>query len=77
MHIPPITIYDGPRLHKIAQYTPDLLLAAISVASENYASTLTTPSDFPDLLPDDATNNLHVMNKCVPFKGKGQQRIRL
>ena len=47
-----------------------LIPAAISVASENYVSTLTTPSDSPDLLPTDDSNTLHVMKKGMPFKGR-------
>ena len=46
-----------------------MLSAAISVASENYGSTLTTPSDSPDLLPTNYYNNLRVLNKDVPLKG--------
>ena len=45
LNIPPIAFDDRPRPHKITGYTPDLLPAAISVASENYFSALTTPSD--------------------------------
>ena len=33
-NLPPITIDDRPHPHKRARYNPDLLLAAISVASE-------------------------------------------
>ena len=58
-----------PPAHKTAQYAPDLLPAVISVASENSVSTLTTPSDSPDLLPTDETNTLRVLNKDVLFKG--------
>ena len=39
----PIIIGDRPHLDKRARYTPDLLPAAISVASEKSVSTLTTP----------------------------------
>ena len=45
LNIPPIAFDDRPCPHKISCYTPDLLPAAISVALENYFSTLTTPSD--------------------------------
>ena len=69
LHLPPITIDNRPRLHKRARYTPDLLPYAISVASEDYVSTLTTPSDSPDLLPSDDLNTLYVMKKYVPLKG--------
>ena len=47
---PPINIDDRPHPHKIAHYTPDLLPAATSVASENCVSTFTTPSDLPQPL---------------------------
>ena len=50
--------------------TPDLLPDAISVASENSVSTLTTPYNSLDLLTSDDPNTLHVMNKDVPFKGR-------
>ena len=70
MHLPPITINDRPPPHKRAQYAPDLLPAAISVASENSVSTLTTPSDSPDLLPNDYPNTLRVLKKDVPLKGR-------
>ena len=53
MHIPPITIDDRPHPPKRARYAPNLLPATIYVASENSVSTLTTPSDFPDILPTD------------------------
>ena len=49
--------------HERSRYTPDILLDYISVASENYVITLTTPSDSPDLLPTDYPNNIHVMKK--------------
>ena len=70
MNTPPITIDDRPPSHKRAQYTPDLLPAAISVAYENSVSTLTTPSDFPDILHTDYPNTLHVMKKYMPLKGR-------
>ena len=40
-----IDIDDIPRPDKIDRYTPDLIPAAIYVASENSVGTLTTPSD--------------------------------
>ena len=49
-NLAPITIEGIPRPHKRARHTPDLIPAAISVASENYLCTLTTPSDFPRLI---------------------------
>ena len=70
LHLPPITIYDRIHPHKRSQYTPYLLPATISVASENPVSNLTTPSDSPDLLPFDDTNDLHVMDKYVPLLGR-------
>ena len=38
LNLPPITIDDIPRPHEISYYTPDLLPAAISVASKNSSS---------------------------------------
>ena len=73
MHIPTITIDDRPRPHKRAQYTPYLLPAAISVASENYVSTFTTPTDSPDLLLSDDPNTLHVMKKCSHLQGRADR----
>ena len=67
MHLPPITIDDRAPPHKRARYAPDLFPAAISVASENSVSTLTTPSDSPDILPADDHNTLHVMKKDKPY----------
>ena len=69
MHLPSITIVDRPPLHKIARYSPNLLPATISVASENSVSTLTTPSDFPDIFPTDVPKTLHVLKKGLPVKG--------
>ena len=70
MHLPPITIDDRSPPHKIARYAPDLLPAAISVASENSVSNLTIPSDYPQLLPSSDTNPLHFMNKDDPYLGR-------
>ena len=61
-------MYDILRPHKRSRYTPDQLPAAISVASENSVSTLTTPSDSPDILPSDNPNTLYVINKDAPFE---------
>ena len=73
MHVPPTTIGDRPCLHKRARYTLDLLPDAISVASENAVSTLTTPFDSPYLLPSDDPNTPHVINKYVPLQGRVQR----
>ena len=67
LNLPPITFDDRPRPHKRSRYTPDLLPYAISVASENYFSTLITSSVSTDLLPSDAPNNLHFIKKYEPF----------
>ena len=69
LNIPLITIDDRPHPHKISWYNPYLIPTDISVASENYVSTLTTPSDYPDLLPSDDHNTLHIMKKGVTLKG--------
>ena len=71
MHIPPITIYDRPPpAPKRARYSPNLLPATISVASENSVSTLTTPSYLPDILPTDGQKNVHVLKKGLPVNGR-------
>ena len=61
LNLPYIIIDDSTRLDKRACYTPDLLPAAISVASKNSVSTLTTPSDPPQVivLNSDDTNTHH------------------
>ena len=72
LNLPPITIDDRPCLDKRARYTPDLLPAVIYVASEKYVSTLTTPSDSPQLLllNPDYPNPLHSMKKYEPYCGR-------
>ena len=67
MHLTSITIDDRPPPHKRARYTPDLLPAAISIASENSVSTLTTPFYSLDILPTDGPSTLHAMNKDMPL----------
>ena len=67
LNLPPIIIDDIPLLHKIAHYTKYLLPDTISIAYGNYGSTLTTTSNFPDLLPYDDHNTLYIMKKYVPF----------
>ena len=69
LHLPPITIDDIPCLHKRARYIPDLLSAAIYVAYGNYVSTLTIPSDSPDLLPHNDLNTIHVIKKDLLLQG--------
>ena len=66
----PFMIYLPPPPHKRSRYAPDLIPSAISVASENYVSTLTTPSNFEYLLPTDYPNTLHVLKKDVLLKGR-------
>ena len=70
MHLPPITIDDRPRPHKRDKYNPYIIPAEIYVASENYVSTLTTPSDSPYILPTDDPNALHVMKTYMPLEGR-------
>ena len=70
MHLPPITIDDRPPPPKRARYAPNLLPVTISVASENSVSTLTTPSDSPDILPTDGQKNFHVLKKDLPVNGR-------
>ena len=70
MHLPTITIGDKPSPHKRALYSPDLPPAAISFASKNSVSTLTNPSDSPDILPTDGPKTLHVLKKYAHLKGR-------
>ena len=67
LNLPPITIDGRHRPHKISHYTPDMLPYAISVDSENYFSTLITPSDSQDLPPSSDRNPLHVMKNYATF----------
>ena len=63
MNLPPITIDDITYPKKRSCYTSDLLLSAISIASENYVSNLNTPSDLPRLflLPFENPYHLHAI----------------
>ena len=61
-------IIDTP-WHKRARYTPDMIPATISVASENYVGDLTNPSDSLDILITDDTNTLNIIKKYTPLKG--------
>ena len=65
LNLPSINIDGILHPHKIARYTPDLPPAAISVASEIFLCTLTTPSDSPGLLilTSDDTNRTHATKK--------------
>ena len=65
LNIPPIIIDGRPHQDKRARYSPDLLPAAIYVASENHVSTLTIPSDPPQVLvlTSDDPNHRHAMKK--------------
>ena len=64
----PLMIYPPP--HKRARYAPNLIPAAIYVASENSVSTLTNPYDYPDIIPTDDNNTIHVLKKDVHLKGR-------
>ena len=68
LNLPPITIDDRPRLHKISRHTLDLLPVDISVASENSLSTFTTLSDSIRLflLPLNYNNPLRAIMKDEP-----------
>ena len=67
-----IQVPNRPRLDKRSRYTPDLIPAAISVDYENSVSTLTTPSDSPQLLllTSDDPNPCHAMKKDEPCRGR-------
>ena len=66
LNLPPMIFDDTPHPHKRARYTPYLISAAIYISLGNYFSTLTTPYDFPDILPSDNPNSIRVMNIYVP-----------
>ena len=69
---PPIPVDDRPYQHKISRCTPYMLPDTIYVASENYVSTFTKPSDSPRLflLPSDDPNPPHAMKKDDPYRGR-------
>ena len=50
LNLPPIPIYDSPRTNKRSRYTYDPLPVSKSVTPGNSVSTLTTPSNYPQLL---------------------------
>ena len=72
LNLPPIIIDYRLCLDKRAFYTPDLLPAAISVASENSDGTFTTPSDSPQHLVINSydPNHIHAMNKDERYHGR-------
>ena len=73
LNIPPNYIGNRPHLDKRAHYTPDLLPDAIFVAFEKCVSTLTTPSDSPQLLVLTfyVPNHLRAMKKYEPYHRRG------
>ena len=79
MNISPIRIYDKPLPHKRSHYTPYLLPVAISIVSEDYVITFTSPYYFPRLLllPSGDTNPPHAMKKGGLFLCRGENRILL
>ena len=72
-NLPPINFDDRPRPHNRALYTSDMTPANVSVVSENSFSTLTTPYDYPDLLPSDDPNTIHVIKIDLPVLGRRQR----
>ena len=68
LNLHPMPIDDSSISNKRSRYTPDLLAAVISVASGNYASTLTTPYDSPQviLLIFDAPDTDHTITREKP-----------
>ena len=64
-------IDDSPCPNKRAQYTSDPLPAAISVTLGYFVSTLTTPSDYPQLLEPnyDDPDTLHIILSENPCRG--------
>ena len=69
IYLPSPLMIDPPP-PKRARYAPNLLPGTISVASENSVSTVTTPSDFPDILPTGGQKNVHVLKKGLPVNGR-------
>ena len=69
---PPIIIDARTRPYKRSRYTPDLLLGAITVASEHFVNTFTIPSDSPQtLLLTSYDHNLpHEMNIYKLYPGR-------
>ena len=69
LNINPITIDDITSMNNRYRYTPDLIPAAISVASENFVGTLATPYDSPPplLIPYDDPILPHEMRKDQPY----------
>ena len=68
---PHVPIGDSPRLNKTAWYTSDPLTDAISITPGYSVSTLTTPSD-PPQLPEqnyDYPDTLHTIMNDNPFRG--------
>ena len=72
MNISPIIIDDRPHMDKRACYTPDLLPAAISVASEKSVITFTNTYDSSEhlSLTSDDTNHSHTTHKDKPYRGR-------
>ena len=72
LDLPPNTIYYRPCPDKRSRYNPDLIPAAISVASEIFVSNLTTSSDSPQLLllTSEYPNPRHVVNKYESYRGR-------
>ena len=70
LNLPTIIIDDSPRPYKRARYAPDMLTAAISVASGKSVSTLTSPSYFQQVLvlTSDDTNPHNFMKTDNPVR---------
>ena len=66
LNIPPMPIDDSPCPNKISHYTPDLLPAAIYVASETSVSTFTNPYDSPGVIV--LTSNAPKIEDCGKLK---------
>ena len=63
LNILPIPIYDSPRMNKRSGYTPDMIPYSVYVASGNYISTFTAPSETPQVivLTSDSTGTNHII----------------
>ena len=72
LNFPHIPVDDSPRPNRMSWYTSDPLPAAISVTPGYYVSTLTTPSDSPQLLEPnyDDSENLHTIMNDNIFRGR-------
>ena len=75
LNISPITIDDRIHPDKRDRYTPDMLPAAIFVASEKYGGTFTTRYNYPQfiVLTSHGPNCHHAIKKYNPVHGRAKR----